>query len=138
MRTSIVHILALAMLCFIVPEVQGQNFIGLNSAEIAGLMKSAHPQFKLDKSTVNHSFTYLKYIDKITEQTVLFFMSDKDQCTYVRWISDYSNLNEIIEKLNSEYKRSNTNQWIYTDKGEEYSVTLVEDEWYFTVNFRKN
>jgi len=138
MRTGVIHILTLVLMCFIFPKVHGQNFIGLNSAEITGLMKSVNPQFKLDKSTVNHSFKYLKYIDKITEQTVLFFMSDKDQCTYVRWMSDYSNLNDIIESLNRKYKMSDTNLWTYSDKGEEYSVTLVEDEWYFTVNFRKN
>jgi hypothetical protein len=131
-------ILIVVLAYCIFPMLHGQNFIGLNSAEIAGLMKSVHPQFKPDKSTINHSFKYLKYIDKISEQTVLFFMSDNDLCTYVRWMSDYSNLNEIIESLNRKYKKNGTNSWTYTDKGEEYSVTLVEDEWYFTVNFRKN
>ena len=118
--------------------MQGQNFIGLNSAEIAGLMKTVNPQFKLDKNAVNHTFKYLKYVDKISEQTILLFMSDKDECTYVRWMSDYSNLNDMIESLNKKYKKSGTNTWSYAENGEDYSVTLAEDEWYFTVSYHKN
>ena len=116
---------------------QGQTFIGMNSADIAASMKASNPQFKLDKSAVNHTFKYLKYVDKITEQTALFFMSDNDICTYVRWMSDYSNLNDMIGMLNRNYKKTAANSWSFVDKGENYTVTLVEDEWYFTVSYRK-
>jgi hypothetical protein len=119
-------------------SLSAQNFIGLNIQEITTVMKSNHPQFKIDKNAVNHTYKYLKYVDKITEQTILFFLSDKDICTYVRWMSDYSNLNDMISLLNSKYKKSGTNTWSYSDKGETYSVKLEEDEWYFTVSFRKN
>jgi hypothetical protein len=118
--------------------MQGQNFIGHNSAEIAGLMKTVNPQFKLDKNAVNHTFKYLKYVDRISEQTILFFMSDKDECTYVRLMSDYSNLSDMIESLNKKYKKNGTNTWSFAENGEDYSVTLAEDEWYFTVSYHKN
>jgi len=114
-----------------------QQFIDLNSSEIAGVMKSVHPQFKLDKGAVNNTYKYLKYVDKISEQTILFFLSDKDICTYVRWMSDYSNLNDMISMLNKTYKKSSVNTWSFTEKGESYTVKLEEDEWYFTVSFRK-
>jgi hypothetical protein len=116
----------------------GQNFIGLNSSEIAALMRSSYPDFKLDKNAVNHSYKYQKYVDKISEQTVLFFMTDRDECSYVRWMSDYSNLNDIIETLNRKYKKNGSNSWCFTEKGENYGITLVEEEWYFTVSYRKN
>jgi hypothetical protein len=116
----------------------GQNFIGMSTLEIATQLKSTNPQFKLDKNAVNTTYKYLKYVDKISEQTILFFMSDKDKCTYVRWMADYSNLNDMISLLNANYKKIGPNNWTFTEKGEEFSVTLVEDEWYFTVNYRKN
>jgi hypothetical protein len=115
-----------------------QNFIGMNSAEIATAIKSGYPQFKLDKNAINHSYKYLKYIDKISEQTILFFMTDKNTCTYVRWMADYSNLNEMVTLLNKKYKKNGVNTWTYSDKGENYSVKMEEEEWYFTVTFRKN
>ncbi len=77
-------------------------------------------------------------MDKVSEQTLLFFLSDKDVCTYVRWISDYSNLGDMTAMLNKNYHKNGTNSWTYADKGDDYSVTLVEGEWYFTVTFRKN
>lgn len=116
----------------------GQNYIGLNSGEIAQQLRAANPQFKLDKNAVNHTYKYLKYVDKISDQTILFFMSDQDECTYVRWMSDYSNLNDMIGMLNAKYAKNGANSWAFTSKGEDYSITLVEEEWYFTVNFRKN
>lgn len=138
MKARIITWITVALMASVLQTTRAQQFIGLNTAEIGALMKTSHPQFKQDKSTVNHTFTYLKYVDKITEQTILFFMSDQDRCTYVRWISDYSNLNEMIETLNRKYIRSGTNAWSFKENGEEFSVTLVEDEWYFTVSYRKN
>jgi hypothetical protein len=132
------NIFILGLLTLLFYKAHGQNFIGLTSSEIAQQMKTENPQFRLDKNAVNHTYNYLKYVDKISEQTVLFFMSDMDKCTYVRWMSDYSNLNDMIGMLNSKYKKSGTNSWTFTDKGEDYSVSLVEEEWYFTVNFRKD
>jgi hypothetical protein len=138
-KTRFIYHFIVVFLLTAAPDITcGQNFIGLNSSEIAALMKTSNPQFKIDKSTVNHTFKYLKYVDKITEQTILFFMSDHDECTYVRWVSDYSNLNDMIEMLNRNYKKTGVNAWTFMDKGESYSVSLVEDEWYFTVSYRKN
>jgi hypothetical protein len=115
-----------------------QNFIGMNPGEIAAAVKTGYPQFKLDRNAINHSYKYLKYIDKISEQTILFFMTDQNTCTYVRWMADYSNLNDIITMLNKKYKKNGVNTWTYSDKGESYSVKMKEEEWYFTVTFRKN
>jgi len=115
----------------------GQHFIGLSKPEITAKMQASMPDFKMDKSMVNHSFNYLKYVDKITEQTLLFFLSDGDICTYVRMISDYSNLNDRIGELNRLHKKVSAHEWVYEVKGEQFSVELKEDEWYFTVSYRK-
>jgi hypothetical protein len=119
-------------------EIKGQNFIGMAKSAIPEMVKTRYPQFKLDKGVVNHSYNYLKFVDKVSEQTLLFFLSEKDICTYVRWMSDYSNLSDMTAMLNKNYHKNGANSWTYTDKGEDYTVTLVEGEWYFTVSFRKN
>jgi len=119
-------------------DVKSQNFIGMSKSDIPALLKTKYPQFRLDKGAVNHAYNYLKFVDKVSEQTLLFFLSEKDICTYVRWISDYSNLNDMTSLLNHAYHKSGTNLWTYTDNGDDYTITLVEGEWYFTVSFRKN
>jgi hypothetical protein len=115
-----------------------QNFIGMKPEGIASALKSGYPHFKLDKNAVNHSYKYLKYIDRISEQTILFFLSDDNRCTYVRWMSDYSNLNDMIDILNNKYKKSGENLWSYRDEYGNYAVRLEEEEWFFTVSIRKN
>lgn len=128
----------LSVILAIPAAINGQNFIGLPKEEIPALLKTVNPQFKLDKNAINHTYNYLKFVDKISEQTILFFMSDKNTCTYVRWMSDYSNLNDITGMLSRNYHRNGTGKWNYTDKGEQYNITLVEEEWYFTVTIRKD
>ncbi|HJZ40257.1 MAG TPA: hypothetical protein VJ203_07820 [Bacteroidales bacterium] len=131
------YFLAACLLVVHVALLRGQTYIGMNKDEIAVQMKSEYPEFKPDKGAVNHTFKYLKYVDKITEQTILFFLAENDVCTYVRRISDYSNLNDMIGTLNNSYKKVDKNNWTYTQKGQAYTVNLTEDEWYFTVSYRK-
>jgi hypothetical protein len=40
--------------------------------------------------------------------------------------------------LNQKYRKSGANTWTYAEKGENYSVKMEEEEWYFTITFRKN
>ena len=115
-----------------------QNFIGLGKDDIAGVLKTVNPHFRLDRNAVNRSYNYVKFVDKVSEQTILFFLSDSDICTYVRWMADYANLTDMTAMLNSKYVRNGPNSWSYADKGDHYTVTLTEEEWYFTVSFRKN
>jgi len=129
----------LFLLMMLIPvETNGQNFIGLHEDEIAGLLKTVNPQFKLDRNAVNRAYNYLKFVDKVSEQTILFFISDSDVCTYVRWMADYANLTDMTGMLNRKYLRNGPNSWSYSENGDNYTVTLVEEEWYFTVSFRKN
>ncbi len=118
-------------------QVNAQNFIGLHKDEIVALMKQTRKEFKLNTGVVNEKYNYLKYEDKISEQTVLYFLDQNDYCTYVRFISDYSNYNSAIEELNSKYTRKNENTWIYTDKDQKYIVSLEKEEWFFTINTKK-
>jgi len=138
MNGYIKYILSGLVIFVSVVSALSQNYIGMNPAEIAIAVKAGSPQFKLDKTAVNHTYNYLKYVDKISEQTMLFFMTDKDVCTYVRWMADYSNLNDIIPILNKKYRKTGENTWSYADKGENYSIKMEEEEWYFTITFRKN
>jgi predicted GNAT superfamily acetyltransferase len=114
-----------------------QNFIGMQKDEIIKVMQKDRPHFKLDKNSINRTYNYIKFVDKISEQTLLFFLSESNSCTYVRWMSDYANLNEIITELDKKYKKKDEKTWNYTDKGQDYIVKLEEGEWFFTVSIRK-
>lgn len=131
-RTVIVSMVFLTAL-FLCQTAAAQNYIGLHKEDIAKAMKADHKQFKLNRSTVNPHYNYLKYEDSINEITILFFLSDEDVCTLVRKICDYSNINEIIQELNSLYTAKEQNVWIEKKDGKIYLIELTEEEWFFTV-----
>lgn len=134
MRISI-YILLITLIAHL--QVKGQNYIGLHKNEIASLMKETQKEFILNTDVVNKKYNYLKYEDRINEQTLLYFLDKDDYCTYVRLISDYSNYNSIIDTLNSKYKRKSENTWIYISEGVKYIVSLEKQEWFFTIHTKK-
>ncbi|MBS1234229.1 MAG: hypothetical protein H6R34_793 [Bacteroidetes bacterium] len=114
-----------------------QNYIGMQKDEIIKVMQKERPGFKFEKNAVNRSYNMIKFVDKTSEQTMLFFLSEKNICTYVRWMSDYSNLTEIISELDRLYKKKDERTWYYSDKNQDYVVRLEEGEWFFTISIRK-
>ena len=110
-----------------------QNYIGMHKDQIMQVMKENQKSFKLNTGAVNTYYKYLKYEDKISEITILYFLSDNDTCTLVRKMCDYSNINDVLSELNEKYTRSGKNSWTYKENGKTYVVNLTEEEWYFTV-----
>lgn len=117
-------------------QLYAQHFIGLHETEIKEVMKESHKKFRLNTSAVNPHYKYLKYEDKINEITMLFFLSEENRCTLVRKMCDYSNIIDVIEELNNNYKAIDKNSWEYVVRKKTYLVSLVEEEWYFTVTTR--
>jgi hypothetical protein len=127
----------LYLLIFFSLDAAAQNYIGMHKDEIMAVMSEKQPNFKLDKNAVNRSYNYLKFVDKISEQTMLFFLSDSLHCTYVRWMCDYANLNDLLGELDKKYKKKDDKTWYYSDKGQDYIVKFEEGEWFFTISIRK-
>jgi hypothetical protein len=112
------------------------HFLGLDKHEIMEKMQTGYKQLKLNTSNVNHAYNYLKYEDFINEITVYFFLTDDDKCKRIRFIGDYSNLDDVILSLNSSYERIGKNQWQYTANQKNYAVNLDEGDWFFTVTIK--
>ncbi len=129
------YILLLALVLSL--KVNAQNYIGMHKDEIVRVMKETQKDFKLNTSVVNKKYNYLKFEDRINEQTVLYFLDENDKCTYVRFMSDYSNYTSVLDSLKAKYTRKDDSTWKYTDKGVIYIVCMEKDEWFFTVNIKK-
>lgn len=130
-----IYILLFALLLSL--QVSAQNFIGMHKNEIVKVMKETQKDFRLNTDVVNKKYNYLKFEDRINEQTILYFLDEDDNCTYVRFMSDYSNYNSVLDSLNNKYARKNDNTWKYTDKGNVYMVCMEKGEWFFTINIKK-
>lgn len=132
MRTTLIIILT-AFILYSSEICSAQNFIGMHKDEIIKAMNETQKNLKLNNDVVNPHYNYLKYEDKINEITVLFFLSEKDCCTMIRKIYDYSNINDVIAELKKKYTAGGPEKWYYVDKDKKYSVVLKEEEWFFTV-----
>jgi hypothetical protein len=110
-----------------------QQVIGLPKDEVVRVMHDEYKDFVPDNSSRNTSFKYLKYIDKLNEQTLLVMLSDNDVCTSVKLISDYMNLEEVVKDLNNKYKKAGDDSWYYFQNKQKLVVTLKKEEWFFTV-----
>ena len=125
--------LLFCFITFVTTGIQSQNYIGLDSDSLKIVLKQNEKSFRIDNSTVNKVYKYLKYVDKINEQTWLFFLDENNVCTHHKLMSDYLNYNDTVQKLNEKFRSTGDKTWKYADMGKEYTITLIEEEWFFTV-----
>ena len=118
-------------------QVPAQNYIGLHKDELMKVMNATQRNFKLNTDAVNIKYKYLKYEDKINDQTMLFFLSEDEYCTYMRLMCDYVNLSKVIDSLNKQYIKTSQYAWTYKENGDIYIVDLEKGEWFFTVSIKK-
>jgi len=114
-----------------------QPLVSLKKADIIAYMRQYEPGFALDNAMVNKKYNYLKFYDKINEETLLCFLNDNDICNLVRRMSDYSNLDLTIKKLDRDYKKTEVDKWSYTINNEEFAIELKREKWYFTLETRR-
>lgn len=116
---------------------RGQNFVGMHKFEIQQYIKENMSSFKLDNSTRNQTYKYLKYKDEYGEETMLIFLSSNDFCTFTKLISDYSNLKYREKELNKAYQKVSDNTWEHRDGNKEYVIELNKQEWFFEIKTKK-
>ncbi len=114
-----------------------QNLINRTESEIKTIMKEQYKDFRLNTSTRNPSYRYLKYENHSNSETLLFFLSEEGVCTYYKYMGDYALYGSKIAELNRKYKKTGKNTWLEELEGEKYSIELNKGEWFFTLTTRK-
>lgn len=112
------------------------NFIGLDKKDIEKKMENDYPNFYQAK-VINRSYNYLKYQDDLGEQTILFFLNDDDECFSMKMMSHYVYLGEEITKLNKNYTKEGDDKWTFEDGGDNYTVKLKQEQWFFSIIVKK-
>jgi hypothetical protein len=123
----------LVLLSIVAFTAKSQHLVGKTKDQVVQEIKTLLPDYVIDNTSVNHTYKYLKYVNKVTEQTLLVFLSETDVCTSTKLMSDYSNLLQVKKDLNAQYKPAGKDTWKYIVGGVKYTVKLKREEWYFTV-----
>jgi hypothetical protein len=109
-----------------------QNLIGYKAIDIKKYMSENRSDMNLDKVN-NKSFSYFKYSDKYDAQTVLFFLTPDSVCKNVRIVCNNSIRSTKLKELDSVYSKSGENTWTDKRSGKNYRVSLIDDDWSFSI-----
>ncbi len=114
-----------------------QDFIGLNEQSIRLIMSDENPGMIIDDKVKNSSFRYLKYSSKDENETWVIFIDEKGKCNGVRVTCDNSFLPEKRKELNTLYRSREKDKWMYRSRGDEISVRLEDETWFFTITYQR-
>jgi hypothetical protein len=131
------RIVLFVLLNVFVLSLKAQHIIGMPKVQLEKEMKKIYPGYVLDNSSINHTYKYLKYINKWEERTLLVFLSEGDTCVSTKLMCDFSAIEDVKKELNTNYTEAGTDQWIYSVKGIVYMVKLKRGDWFFTVFTKK-
>lgn len=117
---------------------EAQDFIGLPEERIREIMSADKPGLSLDTRVRNNTYRYLKYSSLDNNETWVVFIDDKGRCSGVRITCDNSSYDRKLKELNDLYIPAEANLWSYRAGGEEISVRLKKESWFFTVTYERS
>jgi hypothetical protein len=107
--------------------------IGMTKEAVKELVKKEHREFSPDNSIVKQQFNYLKFINVRQTITWIIYFSDDDICTSAKKVYDYIEYDFVLDALNKNCKKRGKLTWECSSGKQDFIVTLVEQDWYFTV-----
>lgn len=116
----------------------GQNVLGLSTVEAKSYFKSNYPDLVLESNFRNDHYRYLKYSDfNGNMTTALVFLDNIGRCTSVRFIYDLSLENVVIDELNRKFQKLGENNWVDESKDIKALIYFEKEDWFITVNYKK-
>lgn len=127
----------LSLFAAFVTTTSGQAMLSESPESILKFVKENYPDMVQDVSFRNEHYRYLKFTDnKNDRRTILFFLSDSDKCTAIRFIYEKGAEDEVIADLNSKYIPSGNNRWDFQENRKRALVELADEEWFITVTIK--
>lgn len=117
-------------------SINAQNYIGFQKDDIAKQMPQEYKGFYFEKEVNVDDRGFLKYVNTVEEQTVLFMINTDGVCTavsrmYNTWLHE-----QVVNELNGKYQQVSTNKWLEVKDGKEYDLTLIKGKWFLTLTIR--
>ena len=114
-------------------SVTATSFIGASKAEVSRRISMYHKEFRKDNMVVSQHFNYLKYVNGMRTKTWIFFFTEEDICHLSKLVCDYAEYDGMLEKLNTDYRKTGESKWEYSRGSQVTVITLTKQEYYFTV-----
>jgi len=120
-------------------DVEGQSLLGMPKEKVQALVDKDYKEFRRDNSVVKQHFNYLKFVNGAKTRTWIIYFTDEDICKSSKLVCDYSDFDDVVEKLSASHKKAGDSRWVYQQGDRTVEVLLTKQEWYFTVreSFKK-
>jgi len=108
----------------------------MHKDDIRKLTPKEYKGFVFEKEVENGDRSFIKFVNVIEEQTLLFMLNEKGICTsvsrmYNTWLYD-----QVQKELKKNYKKKGSDTWIESKDGKKYEIKLKNGEWFITVTTR--
>jgi hypothetical protein len=107
--------------------------IGRQKDEVRAIISENYKEFKRDNSVTRQQFNYLKFVNSDRTRTWILYFTDEDVCKTSKLVCDYSEFDEVMEKLSASHRKTGNSEWEYKSRQDTIQVSLSKQEWYFTV-----
>lgn len=129
--------LMLSAFAVLVPAISGQEMLSQSPERIIKFVRENYPGMVQDEGFRNEHYRYLKFTDSRNDKrTILFFLSDRDKCTAIRFIYEKEAEDEVIADLNSKHIPSGNNRWYSQENRKRALIELTDEEWFITVTIK--
>jgi len=117
--------------------VTAQSLIGLPKEEVRRRISMYHTEFRKDEMVVRQQFNYLKYVNPTRTMTWILYFNDENVCHLSKLVCDYSEYDDVMDDLNSRYRKTDEFKWELTQDNQVNELNLTRQEYYFTVRETK-
>jgi hypothetical protein len=129
--------LIISLLLISLGSAWAQDFIGMNERGVRKIMSEEHPGLAPDEKVRNDTFRYLKYSSGNENETWVIFFDEKGKCSGVRITCDNSFLDGKRKELDTLYKPAEKDSWTHRSGGDEISIRLKDETWFFTITYQR-
>ena len=133
MITSFRKLLLIMLISIIANSGFAQNFIGQHKQEIQKKVKISYPGFNFDNEVINGKKSFIKYVNTIEEQTLLFILDENGYCTSISRMYNTWLFSKVKRELDSKYKSKGSLTWFDHSDGKDYEIILKKGDWFITV-----
>lgn len=114
----------------------GQNYIGMHKDDIKKLTPKEYKGFVFEKEVEKADRSFIKFVNVIDEQTLLFMLNEKGFCTSVSRMYNTWFYDQIHKELKKNFKKKSSDTWVESKNGKVYEIKLKRGEWFITVTTR--
>lgn len=134
---SIIALLTLSAILLFSQSLYSQNMVGMKEKAVIKHVSSKMTDYTQETDFVNNSYKYQRYVSNDGLQTMLVFFNDRGVCHEVRVSFDRSLITSKTKELDSSYNKVDERVWAERKGSRNYTITLTDDTWYYTLKFRE-